>query len=159
VQENRNALYAKVEIARKQLPGMEDDDFFRDWMAGKFYGKRSRKDLTYPELKRLVDLLARMGAVYTSKKDKKNRERPYVRPDWIEIPDDDPNAAAKRAICLIWRKLGYAMTSLETRVEREFGIVSILCLHETGQLSALLTDLQKREKSFDQKRAASEGNS
>jgi phage gp16-like protein len=150
-------MYAKVEIARKQLPEMDDADFFRDWMAGKFYGKRSRKDLTFAELKRLVDLLARLGAKYTSKKGDTRRERPYVRPDFIEIPSDDPNAATKRMICAIWRKLGYAMTGLETRVDRQTGIASILALHDPRRLSAILTDLRKREKSFEKRaEAASE---
>ena len=185
----RHAMYAKVEIARKQLPGMDNDDVFRDWLASKFYGKRSRKDLTFPELKRLVDLLARMGAVYLSparascagravaspevnscslpcgaaavpggkdsaKRSGKRRARPYVRSDFIEIPPDDPHAATKRMICAIWRKLGYAMTGLETRLERQTGIVTILGLHDGKQLSAILTDLRKREKSHDHKLAA-----
>jgi hypothetical protein len=151
----RNALYAKVEIARKQLPGLDDDDVFRDWLAEKFWGKRSRRDLTFPELVRLVDLLWRMGAVYTGKAPQKRQKRPYVRPEFIEIPADDPNAAVKRMICAIWRKLGYAMTGLETRVERQTGILSILALHDGKRLSAILTDLRRREKS-QEKRAACE---
>jgi len=155
VVENRNPLYAKIEIARAQLPGMDEDDFFRDWMASRFYGKRSRKDLSFQELKRLVDLLGRMGAVYAGKKPQKKQARPYVRADFIEISDDDPNAPAKRMICAIWRKLGYALTGLETRIDRQTGIVTILALHDKKQLSAILTDLRKREKSFE-KRAESE---
>lgn len=114
--------------------------------------------MTFQELTRLVDLLARMGARYTGKASNKRRERNYVRPEFIEIPRDDPNAATKRMICAIWRKLGYAMTGLETRVERQTGILSILALHDEKELSAILTDLRKREKSFEQreKRAASE---
>ena len=65
--------YTKVEIARKQLPGMDDDDVFRAWLADHFYGKRSRKDLSDQELK-LVDLMARLGARYTSKTSNKRRE-------------------------------------------------------------------------------------
>jgi hypothetical protein len=158
----RHAMYAKVEIARQQLPGMEDDDFYRNWLAEHFFeqkppfaGKRSRKDLTFQELQRLVDLLARLGARYTSKASNKRRERPRVRPDFIEIQADDPNAATKRMICAIWRKLGYSMTGLETRVERQTGILSILGLHDEQALSAILADLRRREKSFE-KRAASE---
>jgi hypothetical protein len=49
-------------------------------------------------------------------------------------------------ICAIWRKLGYAMTGLETRMERQTGILSILGLHDRKKLSAILTDLRKREK-------------
>jgi hypothetical protein len=141
-------MYAKTEIARKQLPEMDNDDFFQDWLASKFYGKRSRRDLSFQELTRLVDLLGRLGAVYTTKPQKRQK-RPYVRADVIEIPEDDPNAAVKRMICAIWRKLGYAVTGLETRVERQTGILSILALHDEKRLSAILTDLRKREKSKD----------
>jgi hypothetical protein len=151
----RRAMYAKIEIARKQLPGMDEEEVFRAWMENYFYGKRSRKDLSFRELQRCVDLLARLGATYTSKAGNKRRERRYVRPDFIEIPPDDPNAGTKRMICAIWRKLGYAMTGLETRVERQTGIVTILALHDEKRLSAILTDLRRREKSFE-KRAASE---
>jgi hypothetical protein len=153
----RNALYAKVEIARKQLPGMDNDDVFRDWLAEKFFGKRSRRDLSFVELVRLVDLLARMGAVYASKAPQKRQKRPYVRTDYIEIPADDPHASVKRMICAIWRRLGYPMTSLDTRVERQTGIVTILGLHDGKRLSAILTDLRKREKAFEEKRTAACG--
>jgi hypothetical protein len=155
VKGNRNPLYAKVAIARKQLVGMDDDNFWRGWLSDMFWGKRSLRDLDYQELVRLVDLLGRMGATYTTKAEKRQK-RPYVRADFIEIPDNDPNAQAKRMICIIWRKLGYSMTSLETRVERQTGILSILALHDEKQLSAILTDLRKREKAFDRKRAGGE---
>ena len=155
MKDNRNPLYAKVAIARKQLMGMDDDDYFRDWLSDKFWGKRSCRDLTFQELARLVDLLGRMGAAYTSKAGGKRQKRPYVRPDFIEVPENDPNVQVKRMICAIWRKLGYSMTGLETRVERQTGILSILGLHDEKALSAILTDLQKREKAFDRKRAGS----
>jgi hypothetical protein len=151
------ALYAKTAIARKQLPEMGDDDFFRDWLADRFYGKRSQRDLTTVELIRLVDLLARLGAVYTDKKTDKAQRRNYVRPDFIEIPPDDPNAATKRMICAIWRKLGYSMTSLETRVERQTGLSTILGLHDRKKLSAILTDLRKREAAAGRETQAAVG--
>jgi phage gp16-like protein len=150
----RKALYAKVAIARKQLPEMDNDDFFREFLAERFNGKRSQRDLSSVELIRLVDVLARFGAVYTDKKSNKRRERPYVRADFIEIPADDPNASVKRMICAIWRKLGYAMTGLETRMERQTGILSILGLHDRKKLSAILTDLRKREKAYVKRTAA-----
>ena len=155
MQENRKPLYAKVAIARKQLPEMDDETFWRDWLEKMFWGKRSCRDLTMQELTRLVDLLGRMGAKYTSKGGDKRQKRPYVRADFIQIPEDDPHVQTKRAICAIWRKLGYAMTGLETRVERQTGIVTILALQNGKELSAILTDLQKREKAFD-KRAGGE---
>jgi hypothetical protein len=154
----RKAMYAKVAIARKQLPEMDNDDVFRDFLADKFQGKRSQRDLTSVELIRLVDVLARCGAVYTDKTGNKRRERPYVRSDFIEIPEDDPNSSVKRMICAIWRKLGYSMTSLETRIERQTGLLTILGLHDRKKLSSILTDLRKREKSaFGREKQAAAG--
>lgn len=153
----RLGLYRKIEIARDQLQEMDDDTYFRDWLE-QHYGKRSRTDLSVPQLVRVVNDFASMGAVFTSGGTNK-KIKPHVRPDWMEIPENTPNAPMKRQICQIWRKLGYSMTSLETRVKREFGTHTLLWLHDEKKLSALLTDLQKREKAFDKKRAASEGNS
>jgi hypothetical protein len=46
----------------------------------------------------------------------------------------------------IWRKLGYDLQSLETRVRRQFGILSILGLNDGKKIHALLNDLKNREK-------------
>ena len=74
------------------------------------------------------------------------------RPDWIEITDAMPFAAEKRQILAIWRKLGYSMTSLDTRVKRAFGVPYFVWLRNGEQVSTLLSDLQRREKAFDKKR-------
>ena len=62
-------------------------------------------------------------------------------------------AEEKRQILAIWRKLGYSMSSLDTRVKRAFGVPVFVWLKDRGQISALLTDLQRREKAFERKRA------
>lgn len=157
----RIGLYRKIEIGRGQLPEMGDDDFFRDWLENNF-GKRSRTELSGPELSRVVGLFTGLGAVFVSKKaaPKKrtnNKQTPQARPDWIEVPENVHFAKEKRAICAIWRKLGYSMTSLETRIKRQFGQLTIMWVHDKEKLSVLLTDLQKRERAFEKKRAASEG--
>ena len=159
----RVGLYRKIEIGRKQLPEMSDDDFFRDWLERNF-GKRSRTHLSVTELSRVADMFVGLGAVFVSKKaaPKKrtnNKQTPQARPDWIEIPENVLHAKEKREICAIWRKLGYSMTSLETRIKRQFGQPTIMWVHDIKKLSVLLTDLQKREKAFDKKRAASEAES
>ena len=46
------------------------------------------------------------------------------------------------------------MTSLETRVQRQFGTHTFAWVHDHEKLMALLTDLQKRERAFDKKRGA-----
>ena len=159
----RLGMYRKIEIGRKQLPEMGDDDFFRDWLD-KNFGKRSRTELSGAELSRVVDLFTGLGAVFVSKKaaPKKrtnNKQTPHARPDWIEVPENVPCAKEKREICAIWRKLGYSMTSLETRIKRQFGQPTIMWVHDKVKISALLSDLQKRERAFDKKQAASEGES
>lgn len=154
MKKQRLGMYRKIEIGRKQLPGMSDNDFFRDWLESKF-GERSRKKLSNAELARLIDELACMGAVFTSKGSNKAKT-PHARPDWMEIPDGSPNAAMKRKICAIWKKLGYSMTSLQTRVKREFDVPTLLWLHDEKHLSRLLNDLIKREKAFDRKQIASD---
>ncbi|CAK7024928.1 MAG: hypothetical protein DELT_02541 [Desulfovibrio sp.] len=159
----RLGLYRKIEIGRKQLPEMSDDDYFRDWLE-KHFSKRSRTELSGSELSRVVDLFTGLGAVFTSKKaaPKKrtnNKQTPQARPDWIEVPENVPFHKEKREICAIWRKLGYSMTSLETRIKRQFGQPTIMWVHDKQKLSILLSDLQKRERAFDKKRAASEGES
>ena len=156
--EDRRPLYAKIAIARKQLPEMDDDTFFyRDIVTENFGSDdepiESLKALSYKQLCRLVDILGRMGAVYTSG-GKNKKSRPHVRPDFIEIPEGAKHAGLKRQICAIWKKLGYSMTSIETRIERQFGIPSFLWLHDKEKLSALLSDLQKRERTFDKKKKA-----
>lgn len=159
----RLGLYRKMEIGRDQLPEMSDDDFFHDWLEDNF-GKRSRTQLSVPELSRVLDMFVGLGAVFTSKKaaPKKrtnNKKTPHARPDWIEVPENVPFAKEKREICAIWRKLGYSMTSLETRIKRQFGQPTIMWVHDKEKLSRLLSDLQKRERAFDRKKAASEGGS
>lgn len=151
----RLGLYRKIEIARKQLSEMSDDEFFRDWLEDNF-GVRSRKELSVGQLSRLVTMLGTMGATYTSK-GSPAKAHPHARADWIEIPSDTPHAAMKRQICTIWRKLGYNLLSLQVRVQREFNVPSILWLKDKKSLTRLLTDLQKREKAFDAKQATGEG--
>ena len=62
-----------------------------------------------------------------------------------------PFAAEKRQILAIWRKLGYSMTSLDTRVRRAFGCPCFVWLKNEEQISTLLSDLQRREKAFDRR--------
>ncbi len=146
----RLGLYRKIEIARKQLPAM-DEDAFRALLQNEF-GVRSRKEMNTHELSRLVHLFAEMGVEYTAPARARNKAvKPHARPDWIEITDSMPHAREKRAILAIWRKLGYSMTSLDTRVKREFGAEIFVWLQDGAAVSRLLTDLQRREKAFERR--------
>lgn len=147
---DRRPLYAKIAIARKQLPYL-DEEGYRALLREKF-GKESAKELNYYQLDRLIHALVRLGARLTTQGNN-NRVRSHARPDWYAIPDDVENAPLKRQIVAIWKKLGYSMTSLETRVRRQFGVHTFMWLHDHEKLSALLTDLQHREKSLEKKQA------
>ena len=147
----RLGLYRKIEVARKQLPAM-DEVAFRSLLRAEF-GVESRKDMTVNQLSRLVHYFtSNLGVKYKAPaKSRNNRVTPHGRPDFIEITDSMPFAAQKRQILAIWRKLGYSMSSLDTRVKREFGTDCFVWLQDGEKIKALLTDLQHREKALDKK--------
>ena len=152
----RLGLYRKIEIARKQLPDM-DEEAFRERLRNE-YGVSSRKDMSVSQLSRLVHDFAREGVVFTAPAKAKNKEvRPHSRPDWVEITDSMEYAPEKRQILAIWRKLGYSMNSLDTRVKRAFGVPLFVWMKDREQLSTLLSDLQRRERTFDRKKAGGAG--
>ena len=154
--QNRKAMYAKIAIARKQL-GLEDD-IYRELLQNKFK-KSSAKDLSDNELTRLLRHFAECGVQFVSKKNKKRSNtsvNPHSRPDWIEITPSMPFYSQKKQILAIWKKLGYSMSSLDIRVQREFNCYSFVWLQNEKAIIALLTDLQKRERAFDKKQKENE---
>lgn len=152
-QKMRLGLYRKIEIARKQLPAM-DEEAFRALLRSEF-GVSSRKDMSVNQLSRLVQHFASVhGVTYTTPAKSRNpRVTPHGRPDFIEITDSMPYAREKRQILAIWRRLGYSMTSLDTRCKRAFGVPVFVWMQNGEQIATLLSDLQRREKSFDRKKA------
>lgn len=152
-QKMRLGLYRKIEIARKQLPDM-DEVAFRSLLRSEF-GVESRKDMSVNQLSRLVQHFARLGVTFTAppKARKPQEVRPHSRTDWIEITDSMPFAAEKRQIAAIWRKLGYSLNSLDTRVKRAFGCHCFAWLKDEKQIGILLSDLQRRERAFEKKKA------
>ena len=147
----RLGLYRKIEVARRQLPHM-DEATFRNILQTE-YGVTSRKDMTTKQLAALVHYFARLGAEYKKpEKARNNRVTSRARPDFINIPDSDPYASSKRQILAIWRKLGYSMSRLDTRVKRAFDVNCLAYLDDWHSLKTLLSDLQRREKAFDLKK-------
>lgn len=151
----RRGLYAKIHIGRKQI-GL-DDETWRDLLETK-YGKSSSADLTGVELIKLVDHLAAQGAVFTSRSEPRNKpgyqaKAAQRRSDWYEIPDG-PRARVKRYIAAMWRELGYEMTALDTRTNREFGVEAFRWLEDETALFRLVTDLEKRLKAKKRKAGA-----
>lgn len=156
-QKMRLGLYRKIEIARKQLPAM-DEEAFRALLRSEF-GVSSRKDMSVNQLSRLVQHFAAIHDVtYTAPAKSRNpRVTPHGRPDFIEITDSMPYAREKRQILAIWRRLGYSMTSLDTRCKRAFGVPVFVWMQNGEQIATLLSDLQRREKAFEKKRKAEGG--
>ena len=156
-QKMRLGLYRKIEIARKQLPAM-DEEAFRALLRSEF-GVSSRKDMSVNQLSRLVQHFAAVhGVTYTAPAKSRNpRVTPHGRPDFIEITDSMPYAREKRQILAIWRRLGYSMTSLDTRCKRAFGVPVFMWMQNGEQIATLLSDLQRREKAFEKKRKAEGG--
>ena len=156
-QKMRLGLYRKIEIARKQLPAM-DEEAFRALLRSEF-GVSSRKDMSVNQLSRLVQHFAAVhGVTYTAPAKSRNpRVTPHGRPDFIEITDSMPYAREKRQILAIWRRLGYSMTSLDTRCQRAFGVPVFVWMQNGEQIATLLSDLQRREKAFEKKRKAEGG--
>lgn len=138
---NRNPLYAKIAIARKQLPNL-DEAAYRALLHNMF-GVQSAKDLNFTQLSSLVEHLASLGVNFTSKPAPK--AKPHARSDYYSIANDQ-FGPTKRMICAIWHKLGYDMTSLDTRCQREFKVESFAWLRDWKSLKRLLTDLQDRER-------------
>ena len=103
-QKMRLGLYRKIEIARKQLPAM-DEEAFRALLRSEF-GVSSRKDMSVNQLSRLVQHFAAVhGVTYTAPAKSRNpRVTPHGRPDFIEITDSMPYAREKRQILAIWRR-------------------------------------------------------
>lgn len=156
-QKMRLGLYRKIEIARKQLPAM-DEEAFRALLRSEF-GVSSRKDMSVNQLSRLVQHFAAVhGVTYTAPAKSRNpRVTPHGRPDFIEITDSMHYAREKRQILAIWRRLSYSMTSLDTRCKRAFGVPVFVWMQNGEQIATLLSDLQRREKAFEKKRKAEGG--
>lgn len=150
--EMRLGLYRKIEVARKKLPSM-DETAFRSLLRSEF-GVDSRKDMTVSQLSRLVRIFAEMGVDFRpSAKSKRKCATSASRADFIEITDSMPYASEKRQILAIWRKLGYSMSSLNTRVKRAFGTHFFIWLQDGDKIRTLLCDLQRREKAFEKRQA------
>ena len=139
--ENRNSLYAKIAIARKQLPCM-DESTYRD-LLDETFGKSSAKDLSYGQLVKLVSILETKGAVFTKPSKQKSVARRRDK-DFYEIPDYVPHARQKRYVASLWSKLGYSMLSLDERCKRQFKIDAFLWLEDEAHMRALTQNIIAR---------------
>lgn len=129
----RNAMLAKIHIAKKQIPGM-DDELYRDILEER-YGKRSAGKLTMKELAEFVAFLEGKEVARSKQND-----------DFYEIPDNTPHAKQKRWIALMWRALDWKMSGLDVRCKSQFGTEKFLWVSDQGQLQTLAKDLVNRCK-------------
>ena len=149
----KHAMIGKTEIGRKQL-GLDENSFRA--LLEDVTGKSSRKDCSETDLARLIDRMAQCCAVFTSVKanGEYKTKAGQRRSDFYEIPATAPHAKQKRLICALWRDLGYDMTSLDTRVARQFGVATFLWCHDLSALQTLAKDLTVRLAAKQRKQKA-----
>jgi len=145
-----HGLNKKIRWGRTQIPAFGDEETWRD-MLESVGGSRSLGDMNARNMAKVVDHMAREYKLeFSSVKNKRPAEKPYKakaagrRSDFYEIPDGTPRAEQKRVICSLWQRLGYDMTSLDTRVKRQFGVDVLLWLHDENALNTLIRDLNGR---------------
>lgn len=141
----RNALLAKVHIAKKQMPNL-DDDTYRGWLA-EMYGKTSAGKLSMHELADFADFLEGKGAAFPNS----HKRSGSPRDDFYEIPDGTPFASQKRWIAAMWNALDWKMSGLDTRCASQFGVDKFIWLNDQPALQTLSKDLigRCRKKGID----------
>ena len=144
-------LNKKIRWGRTQVAALSDEVTWRV-MLENIGGSRSLGDMNVKNMARVVDHMAREFKIeFANAKTTKKADAPYNakvsqrRSDFYEIPDGI-HAPQKRAICAMWKKLGYDMTSLDTRVKRQCGVETFLWCNDPAYLQKLGRDLEIRLK-------------
>ena len=148
----------KIRWGAAQISAFNDEETWRGMLEA-IGGSRSLSDMSLKGMSRVVDHLAReYGIEFESAKAKRTGDKPYKtktsqrRSDFYDIPDG-PNAKQKRYICAMWKDLGYDMTSIDTRIAREFGIKTFLWCNDQDDLQRIGRDLEVRLKRKREKNA------
>lgn len=79
------ALIKAVQTCRRKLPTLSDDEIWRDFVE-RVTGKRSLRELTAPQLGRVIEELHRLGAPKRAKPLPSPQAR-MARGLWIELAD------------------------------------------------------------------------
>lgn len=147
-------LNKKIRWGRAQVPAFKDEEAWRA-MLESVGGNRSLGAMDEKNMARVVDHLAReFGVEFESKSARPYKARACARrSDFYEIPDGVPHAARKRKLCMIWRELGYALDSLDSRVHKQFGCEAFVWLSDKAAMDTLARDLNKRLKAKRNKEA------
>ena len=88
-------------------------------------------------------LLEQKGAVFVSAS-KQNTESRRHDAEFYEIPDYVPHVRQKRYLAALWKRMGYAMTSLDRRCSRQFKVDAFIWLDEASDLQTLGRDIVRR---------------
>jgi phage gp16-like protein len=134
----RKGMLAKIHIAKKQMPDM-DDDIYRAILEER-YSKQSAGKLTMRELADFVRFLENKGAEFTSSAKRSKTPRKF----FYEIPEGTAYAKQKRWIAAMWNALEWKMSGLDTRCLSQFGVEKFLWLNDQAQLQTIAKDLMGR---------------
>ena len=134
---SRNAELAKIHMGKKQL-GLDDDTYRA--MLEDMFGVSSAGKLDYKQRYRLLRHLEERGAVFTTKQ----KASAKVEKDFYVIPDNAPHVHQKRYILALWKKLGWKMSGVDTRMKKQFGVDSFVWLNDQAALQTIAKDLVKR---------------
>lgn len=139
----RKQLLARVHIAKKEL-GICDEDY-RAILAERF-DVGSAADLTVPQLSQLVEHFRALGwkASATKKPRKQDAKPGSGSREFVRIDDADPQARQKRYILALAKKLGWSLSGLQKRIQKQFGVARIEWLHDQASLQVLTKDLYNR---------------
>lgn len=134
---SRNAELAKIHMGKKQL-GLDDETYRA--MLNDMFGVTTAAKLNFKQRYRLMRHMEERGAVFASK------SKPTAKPteDFYVIPDGAPHVQQKRYILALWKKLGWKMSGIDTRMKKQFGVESFIWLKDQASLQTITKDLVSR---------------
>lgn len=140
---NKTAAIRKIQVG-KRLLGLHKDDVAYRAMLENMFGVSSSTGLNERQLHRLIRHMEELGAQF-SRKGKTNPQQPKrSSADFYVIPDGVPYVNQKRYILVLWKALGWSISGVDTRMQRQFGVDSLVWLQDQAQLQTITKDLQNR---------------
>lgn len=153
------AQLAKIHIAKKELQLTED--IYRD-ILGLHFKVESAKELTERQADGLLDLFRAKGwkpkaataipgsrGISPSVDVSSSAPRQPRRDGSFIAITPGPAAAQQRKVLAMWNALGYSMDKLHVRCKKQFGVDRFEWLTDGRDLHVLITDLAKRQGSYD----------
>ena len=141
----RNADLAKIHMGKKQL-GLDDETY--RVMLDEMFGVTSAGKLNSKQRYRLIRHMEERGAVFVSKNEKNSHAQTKkvqrTKNDFYAIPDGVPFVSQKRYLLVLWKKLGWKLSGVDTRMKRQYGIESLAWIGEQYQMQTVLNDVINR---------------